>query len=596
MASASDVITYVGVPLAVLGVLPILYTFMLAIVTKRRIRASLIQHGHRPMGASHPQNGFTIRSSPMTNLIEVELPKYTIAPLERNDPDYWQTTMEGQCEEEEHHRLLERAESTLSMAEEDRVQGFLRGGSWRAFHWKRLIVGRKLYRIQYEDELREPPADVDFSELVHFLLDWGAIPDTMGWEKLKSGGLWTPAGTILLKKPDGDITEPRKHVDWILRTSMPDESDGILSLTVKWTRDMTSVGESRGAASLPPGWGRLTQPPLLEVSEKKKEEEQDLPSRIEQMKDSNKYSMDSSSFRFRAEDNRIQRLFWEQKNVETGSVSEPFRTFEQSTAGLWFTCAASAILSRKQSSGGLWAFDIPTDIQTFVRRDSIPCGVMVILGLMDEGEAPEWSSESETATRNAMQLISQRQLQRFQAQQAATRLEATMPPEQAKIHKMNRLAEERRAALDDMMASAAARQERGERRAQDAIASPRMSTKAVAEACLAWLIEQGLIGREWTLDQLAEAVLYLMVVDQSQSEEGEARKVVKVLDEWMSWAAVGGMKKTQVNVLYDNKLAFCYAAALVAVVNESVNSASGRSKAGADMLDCLRLWRKVRLG
>jgi hypothetical protein len=32
-------------------------------------------------------------------------------------------------------------------------------------------VGRKLYRIQYADELREPPAEIDFSDLVHFLLD-----------------------------------------------------------------------------------------------------------------------------------------------------------------------------------------------------------------------------------------------------------------------------------------------------------------------------------------------------------------------------------------------------------------------------------------
>jgi len=71
-------------------------------------------------------------------------------------------------------------------------------------------VGRKLYRIQYEDELREPPAEIDFSELIHFLLDWGAIPDPMGWgKKLKSGGLWTPAGTILLRKAE-DENESRK--------------------------------------------------------------------------------------------------------------------------------------------------------------------------------------------------------------------------------------------------------------------------------------------------------------------------------------------------------------------------------------------------
>jgi hypothetical protein len=40
-----------------------------------------------------------------------------------------------------------RAESSLSMIEEGSVRGFLRGGSWRTFHWKKLVMGRKLYRI-----------------------------------------------------------------------------------------------------------------------------------------------------------------------------------------------------------------------------------------------------------------------------------------------------------------------------------------------------------------------------------------------------------------------------------------------------------------
>ena len=59
MASATDIITYIGVPLAVLGVLPILYTFAIAIVTQRRIRSSLIQHGHTPARSSRQADGFS---------------------------------------------------------------------------------------------------------------------------------------------------------------------------------------------------------------------------------------------------------------------------------------------------------------------------------------------------------------------------------------------------------------------------------------------------------------------------------------------------------------------------------------------------------
>ena len=38
-------------------------------------------------------------------------------------------------------------------------------------------MGRKLYRIQYADELREPSAEINFSGLVHFLFNWGAVSD-----------------------------------------------------------------------------------------------------------------------------------------------------------------------------------------------------------------------------------------------------------------------------------------------------------------------------------------------------------------------------------------------------------------------------------
>lgn len=161
---------------------------------------------------------------------------------------------------------------------------------------------------------------------------------------------------------------------------------------------------------------------------------------------------------------------------------------------------------------------------------------------------------------------------------------------------MNRERVEQQETHSEMMATFAARDERVEKRLQDAIASPRMSTKAVAEACLAWLIEQGEVGREWTLDELAEAVLYLLVVDQNASEESEARNIGRVLDEWTSWATAGGMKKQQVHMLEKDKSAFCFAVALVAVVGEGTNSPAGQRKAGADMLECLRMWRKVRLG
>lgn len=595
MTSAPDIITYIGVPLAVLGVLPIMYTFLLAILTQRRIRASLIQHGHKPARSSRQADGFSIRSSPMSSLIEIELPKYTLAPLERSHEDYWLPTNEGQAGEHEHHHLLARAQSTLSMIEEGRVHGFLKGGSWRAFRWKKLLVGRKLYRIQYEDELREPPADIDFAELVNFLLDWGAVPDTMGWEKLKSGGLWTPGGTILLRKPEiyDDEVVKKGAVDWVLRTSIPDESDGILSLAIRWTMGSDSSDFGRGAASLPPGWVRFKQPmDLINNKEKdQKTERKDLVTRIEEHKTD--VCIDSTSFRFHADDNHIARLLWEHDNIETGFTSEPWRTFESKSAASWFYSASCALMS-KQSSGGLWGCEVPADIMAFSRRETVPCGVLVMLGLMAEKDAPHWSSEIQHNPHVNYVGSSPAVMhhQRFLASRAAEQLEASMPPEQARIHKMNRQRAEQQQSMNDMRAEQIAKMEKEERRYQEAIASPKTNIKAVAEAMLTWLIEMGEIDREWTVEQLAEAVLYLLVVD--QSEDGEGRKIVEVLDEWMAWDHAGGMKKAQVVFLGSRKVEFCFAAALVAVVREQATASTG--KASADMLECLTTWRKVRLG
>jgi len=89
------------------------------------------------------------------------------------------------------------------------------------------------------------------------------VPDESEWGKLKSDGLWTPGGTVLLvrkddRDEDGD-SEMKKMagLDWVLRTSVPDESDGVLYLNVRWSGREDGPTEGRGAGSLPPGWGRL---------------------------------------------------------------------------------------------------------------------------------------------------------------------------------------------------------------------------------------------------------------------------------------------------------------------------------------------------
>lgn len=528
----------------------------------------------------------------MSTLIEVELPRYTITPLERNGDNYWRTTDQLATGVGEQNALLERTESTLSIVEEGRVKGFLRGGSWRAFHWRKLMVGKRLYRIQYEDELREPAADVDFSDLIHMLLDWGAVPDAMGWEKLKSGGLWTPAGTVLLRKADIAGETDKTPRDWVLRTTVPDESDGVLSLTIRWSKDVDSVAETRGAASLPPGWGRLSQPTLLPTMETEEttRERQDLPARIIALEMASKHSMDSTSFRFHISDNIIKQLHWESADVTTGFISEPFFTLH-STASNWFAAATASLLAQSHSmNSSPWSYSLPKDICNTSVKASVPCGVLVLLSILEENATPQWVTNTENYSKP---IPAQRFHGRNMARMEAEKLEATMPPEQARIHRMNREAEDRRQRNIEIMAQSAERREKDERRQNDAVASPRMDNQGVAEACLAWLIQQGEIGREWTVNQLAGAALYLIAVDH-RHEGNEAKRITEVLDEWMDWSTAGGMKRQHIKFLEERRVEFCFAASLLAVIQKS--EGLGHGKAHSDVMECLRMWKKVRLG
>jgi hypothetical protein len=207
MVSGPDVITYIGVPLAVLGVLPIIYNTCSTLITLAKVRRAL-RHGRLA--------GIT-RGDIVNHVIEVELPRYTIAPLHREEhsAEYW----------------------SLS-----RYPSLIPGGTWTTFNWKCHAIGLKTQRIDYADQLRQPQAEIAFEELVSFLLDLGAIPDPVGFRMLRASGLWVPVGTVLLRAPNQE--------EAVLYVAQLDDSDGNLSLSVRWSSDWGM----RDPASLPPYW------------------------------------------------------------------------------------------------------------------------------------------------------------------------------------------------------------------------------------------------------------------------------------------------------------------------------------------------------
>jgi hypothetical protein len=110
--SGPDIITYIGVPLAVLGVAPIIYNTISTITTVMKVRR-ILRHGRLA--------GIT-RGDVINHVIEVELPRYTIAPLLRDQhcKEYW-----GLCD----------------------YPSKIPGGSWTVFNWKCHKIGLKTQRI-----------------------------------------------------------------------------------------------------------------------------------------------------------------------------------------------------------------------------------------------------------------------------------------------------------------------------------------------------------------------------------------------------------------------------------------------------------------
>lgn len=537
MATVNDVITYIGVPLAVLGVTPILYTSIKALFTLRSIQKSLQQNG-----LSHA----TTRGSPMSRTVEIEIPRCSITPLERSDPAYWK---------------MNNSPSNL------------RGGSWTIFNWNRLITGQRLYRLQYSDDLREPQAEVGFEELLSFLLDRGAVPDVKGLHKLRTSGLWTPIGTNLLLSPD--TTES------VLRVALQDDSDGVLSLSLQWS----PMWDRRGYMSLPPSWMRIEATGKPEVVKNDK-------SPGEETGEKNTCSTETlelldhpakQSIRFHLGhigDITVINTAVFEKDHQPLDLTPNITHLQVPPTSTYFALAASALADPTQA--GLSHSPISDTIR-LLTKDSIPCGVLVLLGMLDEKDTPPW------ATQYNPHAVNNKRHSEFLAQQRKIAAERNMPPPQAQAARAARLVEERAAFHEGAVAEVMARKEREEKRVLEALNSPRLDHSAVVKRSLQTITEKEGLREGYTVPQAVEHVLYQMIIDESM-----AAQLSKMLDQWLDWTEKGGMNKDHLAFLKENTVVFCYVSCVVALVSEMFSKDD--SGVGADLQECVRLYRKVRLG
>ncbi|KAL2197823.1 hypothetical protein P885DRAFT_34221, partial [Corynascus similis CBS 632.67] len=600
---------------AVLGVLPILYNTIATLVALSRVRRMLRQSKLTAL----------TRSDVVNRVIEVELPRYAVRPMDRfaDRDQYW---------------TLSRHPSNIP------------GGSWTTFNWRMNVIGLSTQRIEYADQLRQPQVDVAFDELVCYLLDLGAHPDPHGWRLLRSSGLWTPVGCTLMRAPDG--------LNSALTIAPLDGSDGHLSLAVTWTGPWTT----RDCSHLPPYWVRLypaRNRPKTEEDEATNPEHEDSRSATGQESSGGSLKEISSSVRKQSlgstctettshsrhhitvqisadgimtaisnsqppsapspyaasnlanndkdeDDNNedanndtnrnSNNISSSSSNSSSGNslyidhlrIRSSSSSSNTTSAGVWFASAATAYGTSSQTM--LWNYKTPDDVLTFARRETVPCGVLVLLGVVDEFATPEWA----TVTAEDNSYHSSRRLEalmrRTEEQRMALAAEARMAPAERAIAQRERAAREAQAQLREMRENQRILAESRETRLMEALQSPKWDNKLVAEHNLAWLVSKGEVDER--VEGVKEAVgnvLHRMVLD------GQfASQLCRMLYLWKAWAENAGMRRSDLTALQEDQVTFAYATLLVAIIKDTSTALEGT--VSMDLQECLRLWRTVRLG
>ena len=573
MASAPDIITYIGVPLAVLGVSPIIYTCARVMITIRNIRIALKDNALDAV----------IRGSIVSGVVEVELPRCSITPLTRDEAAYWEV---------------------------NRFPSSLKGGSWTILHWNRLITGRQLYRLQYADELVEPQAEIDFEELLTFLLDRGAIPDK-GLHTLRLGGLWSPIGTSLLLSP--------LSTESCLRVSLPD--DGLLTLTLLWRKEWDQLEVD---TLLPPSFMRLeawennaTEPP---ESRPPQNGHTDIKRRDCENQDDNapetKLTVRHMATKARSS---MSIRFSIKPYHETFLISNPMYELDHRPHDVAPPCLPLVDLVKTPfpplciamahlKSFPLWTCHLPPHLISLSKKDIIPSGVLVMLGILAESDAPPWETK-----RDPFEDLNAFHTQSV-AQSRARQAESMMPPAQAEQARRTREIQERDAFHNNFVQRMRRDAERAERRKLEALQSVKFSNGVVAERGALWLKENAKFGGCKGVIEVGERVLYLTMKESedpqqekptstSGKEEGNenmgnsstvAFEVLDMLTRWEKWAERGGMNKEDLSEIKDHLDIFCRAAVLMGILRMAADKEE--SQVAVDIREVVRTWRRVRLG
>jgi hypothetical protein len=287
----------------------------------------------------------------------------------------------------------------------------------------------------------------------------------------------------------------------------------------------------------------------------------------------------SDGIRFHAESGHVQTIYLESKGLLTGEQRQPWGN--SNPANHWFTWTAAAV--SQNSDSGLWNVSIPTEIAAFAIKCSIPGGVLVLLEILDADAIPPFAEPPPDQSVDIMQ-----RHRAFVEGQRQRALEEKMPPAQAAEAARTRMLAQSQSFHEQHVKSIQVKKEYEAKRVIGALNSSPLAIAVVAEKCRLYLVANHIIPAAYDIDDVAQTILYLMIV----SSEA-AKLITDVLEQWRSWTERSGLNQQHLEHLKVNKMWLCYAAALLAVIEQAGRS---ESQLSLDMMECLKIWHTVHLG
>ncbi|KAK1476159.1 hypothetical protein CCUS01_05263 [Colletotrichum cuscutae] len=534
LPSASDLITYIGVPLTVIGLLPIIYNVVATLIHLHKIKRVLRRNGISP----------PLRSDIFNRIVEVEFPRYRIQSPQRQPSD---DTTEHQPIVSNDDIPLRNLSPTTSTLREEYLPplqgGDIPGGSWSFLKWKGHQIGTRTQRTQPGDNLRQPRAQIRFWDLILRLYRSARVTvDTTGWCELQERPLWVRGRHLMT------LSDTPQESTLILQVASYHDSESSISLEF-----VRSGSRSDWSSFLRDGpvrfttHGSITLPCHDHRDHRHREPADEVKS-------------DSGSITCDLTNNGLVAAYPSSRKCDSFNIEHLRTDNDLSHQGIWFASCAMALYA--QSSTPILHYRVPTNIRRLAKPDSIPEGVIRLL----YGKGVE--EISPIFTRKYLKSEGSSQEEQIHTS-----------PIDNNIWKEREI-EIRKKRRDEFDSDV--------KRIENALHTPAVTVTELHEATLDWLRSRDHIPAMQTMEEATKTILFRMV-----TEQAFAKSLCQILDDWNKWADKGEMSVKDFCIINQIKITFAQASLVIVVLAGLENGPASELNI---MQECAEKWEYVELG